>query len=256
MMGPGMVVLWHIPVSHYSEKGRWALEHKGVAHERRAPLPGPHAAVALWLTRGRATTFPIVEFDDGVRIAGSSEIIAELERRHPEPPLIPADPQARRRALELERFFDEEAGPYVRRLAFTQMRGDAGSMQSFTAGMLPGRLARAPLVSGVSAAAGSTFTRFRYGAAGDTTESQTKVLAAFDRLEAELTGDHLVGDALTVADVAAASLLHPIVRPPEGPVPPEMPPVFHAFRDSLRDRPGFTWVERTFARYRAGARRP
>ena len=35
-------VLWHIPISHYSEKARWALACKGVEHERRAPLPGAH----------------------------------------------------------------------------------------------------------------------------------------------------------------------------------------------------------------------
>jgi hypothetical protein len=35
-------VLWHIPVSHYNEKVRWAMELKGVAHERRAPVPPAH----------------------------------------------------------------------------------------------------------------------------------------------------------------------------------------------------------------------
>jgi len=54
-------VLWHIPISHYSEKARWALAHKGVEHERRAPLPGAHIAVALWLTRGRHKTLPVLE---------------------------------------------------------------------------------------------------------------------------------------------------------------------------------------------------
>jgi glutathione S-transferase len=28
-------VLWHIPFSHYSEKVRWALDYKGIAHRRR-----------------------------------------------------------------------------------------------------------------------------------------------------------------------------------------------------------------------------
>ena len=56
-------VLWHIPVSHYSEKVRWALTHKGVEHERSAPLPGPHMAVALWLTRGGDKTFPVLHLD-------------------------------------------------------------------------------------------------------------------------------------------------------------------------------------------------
>ena len=27
-------VLWHIGISHYSEKARWALDYKRVEHER------------------------------------------------------------------------------------------------------------------------------------------------------------------------------------------------------------------------------
>ena len=29
-------VLWHVPISHYSEKARWALAFKGIEHERAA----------------------------------------------------------------------------------------------------------------------------------------------------------------------------------------------------------------------------
>src|SRR5260370_26326770 len=36
----------------------------------------------------------------------------------PNPPLYPADPVERRRALELEDYFDEELGPYIRRWIF------------------------------------------------------------------------------------------------------------------------------------------
>ena len=32
--------LWHIEISHFNEKARWALDHKGVEYERRAPTPG------------------------------------------------------------------------------------------------------------------------------------------------------------------------------------------------------------------------
>jgi hypothetical protein len=28
--------------SHFNEKARWALDHKGIPHQRRAYLPGPH----------------------------------------------------------------------------------------------------------------------------------------------------------------------------------------------------------------------
>jgi hypothetical protein len=33
-------LLWHIPLSHYSEKVRWALDYKGIAH-RRSVLTDP-----------------------------------------------------------------------------------------------------------------------------------------------------------------------------------------------------------------------
>src|SRR5436190_915698 len=47
-------ILWQIAVSHYSEKARWALDYKGVEHQRRSPPPGLHMPVVLWLTRGRS----------------------------------------------------------------------------------------------------------------------------------------------------------------------------------------------------------
>ena len=69
--------LWHIQISHYSEKARWALRYKSVEYERRAPVPGAHMAVAAWLTRGRNFTFPVLELD-GKRIGDSTAFIAAL----------------------------------------------------------------------------------------------------------------------------------------------------------------------------------
>jgi glutathione S-transferase len=106
-MSDSLPTLWQIDVSHYSEKARWALAWKGVEHRRRSPVPGAHMAVALWLTRGAHYTFPVLGID-GRRIGDSTAIVAALEELHPEPPLYPADIAARRRALELEEFFDEE----------------------------------------------------------------------------------------------------------------------------------------------------
>ena len=83
-------VLWHIGVSHYSEKVRWALDWKGVEHERREPPPGLHMVLALWWSRGETKTFPVLELD-GERILDSTAIIGALEARWPEPPLYPED---------------------------------------------------------------------------------------------------------------------------------------------------------------------
>src|SRR5918999_1635861 len=101
-------VLWHLKVSHYNEKVRWALDYKGVPHARRAVDAGFHRGTARRLSGG--DTLPVLVLD-GRGIGDSTRIIAELERLHPEPKLYPADPKERERALELEEFFDEELGP-------------------------------------------------------------------------------------------------------------------------------------------------
>src|SRR5919204_1623086 len=150
--------LWHLPISHYSEKARWALDYKSVEHERRAPMAGAHMAVSLWLTRGRSYTFPVLELD-GERFGDSSAIIAVLEERFPEPPLYPADPAERRRALELEDFFDEELGPSIRRFVFHAFRDDRPAFDELAARSAPPQLPRIPRLSG---AYGRAFTTLRF----------------------------------------------------------------------------------------------
>ena len=79
--------------------------------------------------------------------------------------------------------------------------------------------------------------------------------AAFDEIEAQVgRSGYLVGESFTAADLAAASILAPIVMPPEFPYiklhPDERTAQFRRFRDSLKDRPGFKWVEDMNARHR------
>src|SRR5881409_1206892 len=78
VLEPGeLPVLWHIKVSNFNEKARWALDYKGIRHIRRNPLPGAHMLVALVLTR-RVATFPVLELD-GRAIGDTTRIIAALE---------------------------------------------------------------------------------------------------------------------------------------------------------------------------------
>jgi hypothetical protein len=135
--------LWQIEISHYSEKARWALAFKQVEHERRAPVPGSHIPVALWLTRGAQTTFPVLSID-GRNIGDSTAILAALEERYPDPPLYPSDPEERRRALALEDFFDEGLGPHVRLLAFHELRNDPERFVALMERRAPEPLTRFP----------------------------------------------------------------------------------------------------------------
>src|ERR671931_2293017 len=114
-MRPDTPVLWHLEISHYNEKVRWALDYKGVPHVRRAVTPGLQELSARRLRAGR--TLPILQLD-GRAIGDSTRIIEEIERRWPEPPLYPADPEERSRALGLEDYFDEQCGPDARRVLF------------------------------------------------------------------------------------------------------------------------------------------
>lgn len=245
-------MLWHIGVSHFSEKVRWALDYKGVEHERRTPAPPAHMAVALWLTRGAQKTFPVLELD-GEAIGDSSAIIGTLEARYPEPPLYPEDPFARRRALDLEKFFDEGLGPAVRLVGWHHMRQDRERLGDVAVRSLPGPLRRfGPARAAITTFAG-TFVNLRYRVADREAESRARaaIVAGVDRLEAELGGgEYLAGDAFSVADLTAASLLYPFVLPPEGPDLPSAPESGQPFVAELRERPFWGWVERMFERHR------
>ncbi len=247
-------VLWHIRVSHYNEKVRWALDHKGVTYKRRAPAPPAHMAVALFLTRGREKTFPVLTLD-GESIGDSTAIIAELERRYPEPPLYPADPAERDRALALEDFFDEELGAHSRLLAFHYMVDEPDARAEFSATILPASLRDKAAARQVGGRGAALFAKARYRVAGDEAArvAREKIHAALDRLEAELDragGDYLAGGAFSVADLTAACLFVPIVLPPEAPKLPKPTGAYEEFIAPLRERPGYRWVADTFARHR------
>ena len=248
-------VLWHIRISHYSEKVRWALAHKGVEHERRAPPPGAHMLVALWLTRGGEKTFPVLELD-GRAVGDSTAIIAALEGCFPEPPLYPDDPVERRRALDLEEFFDEELGPQIRLLAWHEVTRDPARLAELTGPDVPAPLRRLGGASVATARYASAFAGLRYGVKSEqgADRARQRVLAALDRLESELgNGEYLVGDRFTVADLTAAALFYPLVLPPEAPRLGDPPAGFERFRAPLKERAGYRWVEEIFRLHRSPA---
>jgi glutathione S-transferase len=241
-------LLWHFPISHFNEKVRWALDWKGVPHRRKALAMG-YLARAWWAT-GQAT-LPIL-FLDGRAIGDSTRIIAAVEERFPEPPLYPRDPDARRRALAIEDFFDEEVGHAVRTALlgpiFERDPGDAFHV------LATGMPSWAETAMRGGAPAMRAFYRARHRINDATiAASRGKVLAGLDRIERELgPSGYLVGEAFSVADLTAAAMLSVLSDTveleyrPAGPLPREM----EEYRASLADRPAMAWVADMYRRHR------
>ena len=250
-MTNGQVRLWHLPTSHYSEKVRWALEHKRIPHTRRTPTTIPHFVVARALTRGEARTFPVVELPGGSVVGDSTANIAALEREFPRPPLYPADPADRARALELEEWYDEHLGRDIRVLALHEVRHDPARLEQLASAHIPPHMKPFP---GLWAKGFGASISMRYGLdkPGAADAARAGIAKAYDHLERTLgVRAYLVGDRFTVADLTAASHFYWLQQPPEGPhVVDRLPDRLAAFVEQFTDRDGYRWVLEMYRRHR------
>jgi len=156
--------------------------------------------------------------DGDFTLPDSSAIIHYMEAKHPEPPLIPADPELRGKTIWFEEFADT--------ILFA-----CGAKIFFNLVVLP---------------------RFM-GKPGDEEAARQAELndlpPVLDYLEGVVPGDggYLVGDALTLADIAVASPFANF-RHTQTKVCPEKYPRTVAYIDRILARPSLArWVERETA---------
>jgi glutathione S-transferase len=240
-------LLWHIPLSHYSEKVRWALDYKGIAHRRQTL--GFDYAVRCWRATGRMT-MPVLWLD-GRAVGDSTHIIAALEARFPEPPLYPRDAQARERALAIEDDLDETLGPALRAAIVTPLfQNDPDIAIRLLTTAWPKAYKRIQPLKRIFPA----FYRFRHKIRpGDLEKDRAMVAAAMDRIEQYREGRrYLVGDSFTVADLTAAALLGALLRPPELQYPQhaDLPPYLTEYRNGLLRHPASEWALGIYRRHR------
>jgi glutathione S-transferase len=104
------------------------LEHKGIPYRRVNPMPGRHRKKLP--RRGfPAGTAPALELD-GRLVQPNRAIARALDEVVPEPPLFPADPEARRAVEEAERFGDEVFQHATRRIMIWTVHTDPDSADS------------------------------------------------------------------------------------------------------------------------------
>lgn len=235
--------------SHFNEKARWALDYKGIAHVRTSLLPGPHARTVRRMT---GQTFVPVLRVAGSTVAGSADIIAELERRDPDPPLYPNAADERDQALAIQQRFDDEVGPQVRRALFSVLVWEPAFMTSMFAcdrSVLVRFLYQHsfPLVRGLM---GREMGLFDDPLVAESFEGTRQ---AFDFVaERSAATGYLVGERFSVADLTAAALLAPAADPLDSPMtkPHPRPASLNEWHARWQDHPGAAWVREQYRKHR------
>lgn len=244
------LILHQFLASHFNEKVRWALDFKGLEHQREDYLPGPHAS-KIRKKSGGATSTPLLQHGDEC-ISGSAEIIDWLEANYPQQPLYPQDEELQRKALDWQRLFDSELGPATRTALFSVMLAEPGYM-SATFGASKSLLKRT-LYRGVFPVARSKIAKAYAVDQQETIDSAKAICTRYLDLIATTAqgGRFLVGEQFSVADLAAASLLSPLTSLTH----PDMQrrqPIPEGVQDFLRqwqEHPTIAWVQGLYAEFR------
>ena len=230
-----------IPISHYCEKARWALERAHIPYREE-----PHLQVIHWAhvwRAGRGRTAPVLITENGP-LTESSDILHWVDARS-DLRLYP-DPEVG----ALERHFDDELGPHGRRWMYHRIFDRAELVREYGVSGVP-RWERVALPAFLPLARRLIN---RYLDVDDTTagESRERVRAVFDEV-GERLGDgrrYLVGDSFTAADLTFAALAASVLVPSRYgvPLPPLdlLPEPFAGEVRALREHPAGAFALRLY----------
>lgn len=233
-----------IPISHYCEKARWALDRAGVEYVEQ-----PHLQVIHMLHSRRAGgkgTVPVL-VAGGEVLAESADIV-----RWACPDLYPTA-----EVSALEAHFDSELGPHGRLWMYHRTLSQTKVVRRYAATGVPAWERRAlpvflPVVD---------FVIRRYLGITDeqAADSRARVLAVFDDVAERLADGRrfLTGDEFTAADLAFAALAASVLVP-DGygvplPRPDELGDPFSGEVRLLREHPAGRFALRLYAEVRPRA---
>jgi glutathione S-transferase len=228
-----------IPISHYCEKARWALDRAGVSYRERAHLQVIHRFAVR--RAGGGTTAPVLVCGERV-FAESAEIVDEADRRAPpDRRLYPQDPDAAAEIRAFERGLDEGFGPQGRMWMYDSLRGRKDLAVAYACTGVPAWERRTlpavyPVVSRLIDRFLDITPEAAVGALAD-------VRSTFDSVAVRL-GDgrpFLFGDRFTAGDLTFSALAAAVLMPPEYgvplPQPDELPAAGAEVVRRLREHP-------------------
>lgn len=244
-----------IPVSHFCEKARWALDRAQIPYLEEGHAPMLHWRATLpFHTR----TVPVL-VTRGAVLRSSNEIVRWadarcLEGQH----LYPNDPGERREVEELEAHFDAKLGPATRRWAYSYVLNDRARSLDILGVAIPPR-ERAVLLKTFPAIAAAMKRGMGIDAAG-AARSLERMRAIFSEVTARLSDGRrfLLGDRFSAADLTFVALSLPALAPPQYPwMPPwdTLPSAMRAEMQAFRDTPAGRFALRTYEQERPRATR-
>jgi glutathione S-transferase len=254
--GTGPYVLVTIPISHYCEKARWALDRAGIRFEERAHMQVVHWAAVR--RAGGAGTVPVLK-GGGLVWADSADILGFADSRMDDGrELYPRDPGEREDVRALERDFDARLGVHARLWMYDQMRGRRDLVIEYAPTGVPAWERRAlPLVYPLMA---RVIDRHLGITPASVAESERQVRATFDTV-ADRLGDarpYLMGERFSAADLTFSALAAAVLMPPEYgvplPQPEELPAAMAATVTELREHPAGAHALRMFREERRRSR--
>lgn len=201
-----------LPISHYCDKARWALDRQGLSYIEEGHAPLLHILATLPVTGLRSRTVPIlIDENPGQRhvVADSTEILRYLERRYAATWLF-APPSA----AELEHEFDTQLGPHSRRLVYFHLLPQTQLISQRLALGVP--KLEAAIAGAMFPAIRALMRRGMKINPDSAARSLAKVEAVFARVDERLRDGrrYLCGDTLSAADLTFACLSAPVVMPP------------------------------------------
>jgi glutathione S-transferase len=247
-----MLCLVTIPISHYCEKARWALERAGLEYREERHVQGIHQFAAR--RAGGGKTVPVLVTPEGA-LGESADILAWVDQRTPpEHRLFPAEDAARGEVERLCRRLDGELGPRGRRLMYVHMFTQPKLALSFNNQGVP-RWEDRTIRRGWPVFQ-SVISRVLAIRPGIEVEDEAAVWREFDFV-AQMRADgrpYLCGESFSAADLTFAALAAPMIVPPGYGIPlpqPEvLPPDMAAVVRRAREHPAGAYALELFAEHR------
>jgi glutathione S-transferase len=243
-------ILITVPLSHFCEKARWALDHGRVEYRE-----APHAPLLSRLATRRGAGGSVPVLIDGERhFTDSTDILVYIDSLRGGDFLYPLAPTARGEVDAWEERFDAELGPHTRRWVYAQLLPDRKLVRALWSRGVP-RM-QANLVPWIAPLARYA-ARKGYRITPDNAQRSLERVHGIFRAVGERLGDgreYLVAGRFTAADLTFASLAAPVLLPVEcRAVQPSIDAVPPAMREEvlrLRATPAGRFALRLFAEQR------